>query len=197
MSTEIKVHPLPALLDTMNADIEKELAEMEIRKQKQRVRPISFLHHPILTASTPISNDSQELAMASRERKRARKDADNSTEWQMRQQERQVPTHLLPNVSSLLSILSSAQPVLQQVSEDIVSSEITCVAPFAPGYSRDTANIKRYEPGKKGPEVEFLDLFKELGRNYAEGLARFRALDWIPDERMVFVCARELSEVRP
>ena len=40
-----------------------------------------------------------------------------------------------------------------------------------------------------------MDLFDDLIKNYAEALARFRALNWLPDEDLVFVASRETNEV--
>lgn len=49
--------------------------------------------------------------------------------------------------------------------------------------------------GEKGPDVEFVELFDELANNYAEAMARFRALNWFPDEDLVFIASRETNDV--
>jgi hypothetical protein len=88
--------------------------------------------------------------------------------------------------------------MIQEVAREIKESDIRVVLPFHPGYSRDLTMARKYEldkQGERGPEVEFVELFDELASNYAEALARFRALNWFPDEDLVFVASRETNDV--
>lgn len=88
--------------------------------------------------------------------------------------------------------------MIKEVAKEIKESDIRIVLPFHPGYSRDLTMARKYEldkQGEKGPEVEVVELFDELASNYAEALARFRALNWFPDEDLVFVASRETNDV--
>ena len=118
----------------------------------------------------------------------------------LRQKEKRKDVSVLPDASTLIAQIEAARPMIQDISREIKESDIRLVLPFHPGYSRDLTMARRYElykEGEKGPEVEFVQLFDELTSNYAEALARFRALNWFPDEDMVFVASRETNDVGP
>ena len=88
--------------------------------------------------------------------------------------------------------------MIAKIAGEIKDSDIRVVTPYHPGYSRDLSLARKYEAGKEGemaPEEEFVELFDDLIKNYAEALARFRALNWLPDEDLVFVASRETNEV--
>ncbi|KAG7529899.1 hypothetical protein FFLO_05347 [Filobasidium floriforme] len=133
------------------------------------------------------------------QQKEARKSADHQQEWLLRQKEKRKDVSTLLDASALLDRIKQARTMIQEVAREIKESDIRVVLPFHPGYSRDLTMARKYEldkQGERGPEVEFVELFDELASNYAEALARFRALSWFPDEDLVFVASRETNDLR-
>lgn len=137
----------------------------------------------------------QQAAIDRYNQKTAKKEADYQQEWLMRQRERRKDISILPNSSDLAAKLEAAKPMLAKVALGFEDGEIKVIAPFAPHYSRDMTNARRYKDDEAGPEKDFLALFDELVQNYKEGMARFRALNWFPDEDLVFVASRETNDV--
>lgn len=116
----------------------------------------------------------------------------------LRQKEKRKDVSVLPDAQVLLDRIKAAQPMIQAISKEIKESDIRVVLPFHPGYSRDLTMARTYnldKDGEKGPDVEFVELFDELANNYAEAMARFRALNWFPDEDLVFIASRETNDV--
>lgn len=116
----------------------------------------------------------------------------------LRQKEKRKDVSVLPDTSVLRTRLEETKEVIARIAQEIKESDIRVVTPYHPGYSRDLSLARKYEVGKEGekaPEEEFVDLFDDLVKNYAEALARFRALNWLPDEDLVFVASRETNEV--
>ena len=115
----------------------------------------------------------------------------------MRLREKRKDIDTLANVDDMWERLKAAEDSIRAVAKQIEEADIRSIVPHQPAYSRDLKLAKKYESGEKGPEIEFLELFEDVVNNYGDGLARYQALEWFPDESLVFACNREINEVSP